>query len=61
LTEKKRYYTSNYGYSNYIDYLAVKLIHFYLVKIMRNIIYQTLLNGGGTNINKYETLNLRVD
>lgn len=24
LTEKKRYYTSNYGYSNYIDYLACK-------------------------------------
>ena len=24
LTEKKRYYTSNYGYSNYIDYLACR-------------------------------------
>jgi hypothetical protein len=24
LTEKKRYYTSNYGYNNYIDYLACK-------------------------------------
>ena len=24
LTEKKRYYTSNYGYNNYIDYLACR-------------------------------------
>jgi hypothetical protein len=24
LTEKKRYYTGNYGYSNYIDYINCK-------------------------------------
>ena len=24
LTEKKRYYTSNFGYNNYIDYLACR-------------------------------------
>jgi hypothetical protein len=57
LTEKKRYYTSNYGYSNYINYLACKTDKLLPGENYEKHHLKNLVEWWRTKaINRYETL-----